>query len=248
MKLRGCTWRIISFFLLMGVTLRADSGKPVKYVNPFIGTAGHGHTFPGATMPFGMVQLSPDTRVEGWDACAGYHYSDSTMLGFSHTHLSGTGIADYGDILVMPTTGEISVAGASSRFSHDNEKASPGYYRVVLDDDGITAELTASPRAGFHRYTFPKSDRSNIIIDLHHGLGPDRVIESHLEIVNDHGIAGLRRSSGWAKDQSVYFVAQFSKPFPDFDARADPRESRHLVGEYRWCAKESPGGDPRMGF
>ncbi len=191
------------------------------YVNPFIGTDAHGHTFPGATVPFGMVQLSPDTRVEGWDACAGYHYSDSIILGFSHTHLSGTGTADYGDILIMTSIGMIRAGSRGSRFSHKNEKASPGYYAVLLDDDQITAELTATQRVGFHRYTFPKSDQATILIDLHHGLGPDVVTASGLQVVGDHEISGFRRSSGWAKDQIIYFVAQFSKPFKGFGMMKD---------------------------
>jgi predicted alpha-1,2-mannosidase len=189
----------------------SQSTTPLRLVNPFIGTDGHGHTFPGATTPFGMVQLSPDTRTEGWDACGGYHYSDSTILGFSHTHLSGTGIADYGDILFLPSA-QTPGLRTSQRFSHKNEDASPGYYRVVLDDR-IIAELTASPRVGVHRYTFPASAESNIVIDLKHGLGPDNVVDSWLEFLSDREVAGFRRSTGWAKDQHVYFVAQFSKPF-----------------------------------
>ncbi len=154
-----------------------------SFVDPFVGTGGHGHTFPGATLPFGMVQLSPDTRLSGWDGCSGYHYSDHIIYGFSHTHLSGTGISDYGDILLMPTVGDIHFeanAGApdkgyASEFSHKNEIARPGYYSVKLDDDKIFVELTATNRVGFHRYSFPKSDRANVILDLSHR---DRVLES----------------------------------------------------------------------
>jgi predicted alpha-1,2-mannosidase len=190
-----------------------------RYVDPFIGTAGHGHTFPGATMPFGMVQLSPDTRLTGWDGCSGYHYSDHIIYGFSHTHLSGTGISDYGDILLMPTVGEAYLnamvgdqtdKGYASRFSHQNETARPGYYRVLLDDDNISVELTATNRAGFHRYLFPKTDRANVILDLAHR---DKVIESYLRIVDSTHVEGFRRSEAWAKDQIVYFVAEFSRPF-----------------------------------
>jgi len=190
----------------------------IRYVNPFIGTDGHGHTYPGATLPFGMVQLSPDTRLEGWDGCSGYHYSDSVVYGFSHTHLSGTGVADYCDILIMPTIGEIKLfngsenpdSGYASRFNHENEKASPGFYSTYLDDYGIQVELTATKRAGFHKYRFPASKQSNIIIDLQHR---DPVIESWLNVVSDTEIEGYRRSSSWAKDQRLYFVAKFSKPF-----------------------------------
>lgn len=196
-----------------------------KYVNPFIGTDAHGHTFPGASAPFGMVQLSPDTRVQGWDACGGYHYSDNTIIGFSHTHLSGTGAIDYGDILVAPMVGELKVvpgdekgpaSGYRSKFSHQTEQAWAGYYRVRLEDDNIQAELTATPRVGVHRYTFPQSDSAQILIDLRHGLGPDTVLDSNIEIVGDREVVGFRRSRGWAKDQHVYFAAQFSEPFTSF--------------------------------
>lgn len=197
---------LLSFLILFFSETLA--GKLTQQVNPFIGTDAHGHTFPGATVRFGMVQLSPDTRVEGWDACAGYHYSDSTILGFSHTHLSGTGVADYGDILITP---EITDTLLPLKFNHQNEHASPGSYRVSLDDGKIEAQLTATTRVGFHRYTF-HSNREYIFIDLHHGLGPDSVLESNIQIVNDHEVTGLRRSTGWAKDQYVYFDAQFSKP------------------------------------
>jgi len=212
--------------IVLAVCFSAGWGQDVlHHVNPFIGTDGHGHTFPGATLPFGMVQLSPDTRVAGWDACAGYHYSDSTVIGFSHTHLSGTGVADYGDILFMPTVGALKIvpgdervfgSGYRSRFRHQNEKASPGYYEVLLEDYNVRVALTATRRVGFHRYTFPKSDSANVIIDLVHGLGPDRVVESSLHIAGDAEIEGYRRSEGWAKDQRLYFVAQFSRPFIAF--------------------------------
>ena len=148
-----------------------------RYVNPFIGTGGHGHTFPGAIVPFGMVQLSPDTRLTGWDGCSGYHYSDSIIYGFSHTHLSGTGILDYGDILLMPTVGG-SPDDYKSAFQHRNETASPGYYAVKLDDDNIFVELTATARVGMHRYTFPRTNDANIIIDLTHR---DKVIDAGCE-------------------------------------------------------------------
>ena len=159
-------------------------------VNPFIGTGGHGHTYPGATLPFGMVQLSPDSRIEGWDGCGGYHYSDSVIYGFSHTHLSGTGVSDYGDILFAPTVGDIiynngadEKPGYSSRFSHDKEIAEAGFYQVFLEDYNIDVSLTTSHRSGFHKYTFPKSDQSNIIIDLEHR---DEVLESEIEIISNN--------------------------------------------------------------
>lgn len=191
-----------------------------KYVDPFIGTGGHGHTYPGATVPFGLVQLSPDTGIEGWDWCSGYHYSDNSIMGFSHTHLSGTGATDYADILFMPTVGKVKIIpgskenpdeGYRSRFSHKNEIAKPGYYSVKLDDYNIKVELTATERCGFHKYTFPKSNQSNIIIDLQHGLDNDW--EGYINIVDSRKIEGVRKSSGWAKEHYIYFYAEFSKPF-----------------------------------
>jgi len=190
-----------------------------KFVNPFIGTGGNGHTYPGVSLPFGMVQLSPDTRLEGWDGCSGYHFSDNVIFGFSHTHLSGTGNSDYGDILFMPTVGKVQVfngtldepsSGYCSKFSHKNEKASAGYYSVFLDDYKIKAELTATTRVGIHCYTFPATNNANIIIDLTHR---DKVIDSYIHFVGDNEVEGFRHSEAWAKDQSVYFVAKFSKSY-----------------------------------
>jgi predicted alpha-1,2-mannosidase len=217
-----------------------------KYVDPFIGTGGHGHTYPGASLPFGMVQLSPDTRVEGWDACGGYYYSDSTLFGFSHTHLSGTGVADYGDILVTPSVGLR--RNRALKFSHSNEQATPGYYRVYLPGDKINAELTATERVGVHRYTFPSTDSAIITFNLHHGLGPDSVTSSSIEIVNDHEIRGFRRSSGWAKDQLIFFDAQFSRPFNAFVMIVDDTSLRNekkilgtnLKASFRFPAKMLP--------
>ncbi len=184
-----------------------------KYVDPMIGTAGHGHTFPGATAPFGMVQLSPDTRVDGsWDGCSGYHYDDSVIYGFSHTHLSGTGCSDYGDILFMPACTDFQTDSTScaSAFSHKNEKAEAGYYSVILDKTKTKVELTASPRVGVHRYTFADDLPKLIRVDLSHR---DEVLTSHLEIVDDHTIQGYRYSKAWATDQRLYFYAEFSHPF-----------------------------------
>ncbi len=201
----------IFLFFTFNLAAFAQSNDPAKYVNPFIGTDGHGHTYPGAVLPFGMVQLSPDTRLNGWDGCSGYHYSDTLIYGFTHTHLSGTGCSDYGDILLMPTTGAISVNNAeyASSFSHKNEISEPGYYSVILNKYKIKAELTATKRTGIHRYTFPTTS-SNIIIDLKHR---DLVIDSYIEFVGDNEIRGYRISNEWAKEQHVYFVARFSKSF-----------------------------------
>ncbi len=198
--------RIIILLCLLVFPLKIFAQRDLtRYVNPFIGTGGHGHTFPGAIVPFGMVQLSPDTRLTGWDGCSGYHYSDSIIYGFSHTHLSGTGISDYGDILLLPTLGSLQPA----RFQHRNETATPGYYSVKLDDN-IFIELTTTARVGLHRYTFPRTENAKIIIDLAHR---DRVIDSDLRIKNETTIVGWRRSQAWAKDQVVYFAAEFSQPF-----------------------------------
>ena len=207
----------LSLWLFLSAQTSAQQDL-VKYVNPFIGTAGHGHTYPGATRPFGMVQLSPDTRLTGWDGCSGYHYSDSIIYGFSHTHLSGTGISDYGDVLLMPTVGEVYLnaldrgspaKGYASRFQHARETASPGYYSVRLDDDDIFVELTATPRAGMHQYTFPATDKANIIIDLTHR---DEVLDSGLRITGRSTVVGWRRSKAWARNQIVYFAIEFSHP------------------------------------
>jgi len=202
---------LLFIHLLFTFALLAQNNY-VQYVNPFIGTGGHGHTYPGAVMPHGMVQLSPDTRLEGWDGCSGYHYSDSYIFGFTHTHLSGTGCSDYGDILLMPMnglpSGDNKIYG--SAFSHQNEKASPGYYSVMLDDDKILAELTVTNRVGFHRYSFSGAENNTVIIDLKHR---DEVLESSLQILDNRTIAGLRRSKAWADNQYVFFVIEFSVPF-----------------------------------
>jgi len=192
--------------------------EPANYVDPFIGTGGHGHTFPGVTVPFGMIQLSPDTRLEGWDGCSGYHYSDSIIYGFSHTHLSGTGVADYCDILFMPTSGKYYLNngykddienGYGSRFSKKTEKALPGFYAVELDDYNISVELTSTNRVGFHKYIFPKNKKAFVTLDLTHR---DEVLESSFKQINEYEIEGMRRSKSWAQDQYIYFVARFNQP------------------------------------
>ncbi|MGZ3777450.1 MAG: GH92 family glycosyl hydrolase, partial [Mucilaginibacter sp.] len=191
-----------------------------KLVNVFIGTGGHGHTYPGAVVPFGMVQLSPDTRLTGWDGCSGYYFTDTLVYGFSHTHLSGTGIADYCDILFMPTTGEPQFKNTDYRsgFKKKNESASPGYYTTKLDKYNIEVELTATKRVGVHRYNYPNTKQANIIIDLQHR---DQVLDSWIEVVNDHEIRGFRESISWAQDQHVYFYAKFSKPFKSYGIALD---------------------------
>ena len=195
-----------------------------SYVNPFLGTDEHGHTFPGAALPGGLVQLGPDTDIKGWDWCSGYHYSDNSVMGFSHLHRSGMGAGDWGDILLMPTTGQLKVEpgakekpgeGYRSTFSHKEEEASPGYYAVTLKDYRIKAQLTLTERVGYHRYTFPKSEVAHILIDMSHGIG-DHCTGAEIKIVNNTEIEGHRASKGFVKNQNVYFCAKFSKPFKSF--------------------------------
>jgi predicted alpha-1,2-mannosidase len=198
--------------LLLLVTTLIFSQNYQQYVNPFIGTGGHGHTFPGATTPFGMVQLSPDTRIDGsWDGCGGYHYSDTLIYGFSHTHLNGTGVSDFGDIMLMPTMGEPSLNNMeySSTFSHQNEKASAGFYSVKLDKHNIDVRLTASTRVGFHEYTFNKNGQANIVLDLNHR---DLLLSGEVRIIDKKTIEILRRSEAWARDQYVYARIEFNQP------------------------------------
>lgn len=209
----------------IGLFSCAEKELPKEYtdsVNVFIGTGGHGHTFPGATLPHGMVQLSPDTRLLGWDACSGYYYDDTSIMGFTHTHLSGTGIGDYGDILFMPVVGEKPlIAGTAenpdegyrSRFSHEQESARPGYYQVLLQDDSINVELTATLRAGLHRYTYPKASDARLIVDMEPTIHGHQHPVTQIRVVNDSTIAGMKYTVGWAKHHYVYFYAVFSSPF-----------------------------------
>jgi predicted alpha-1,2-mannosidase len=189
------------------------------YVDPMIGTAGHGHVYPGATVPFGSVQLSPDNGTQGWDWCSGYHYSDSVIVGFSHTHLSGTGIGDLCDLLLMPAIEEIDLSAEvedirkapfATTFRHENEEARPGYYRVQLDN-GIEVQLTTSTRAGFHRYHFPAGTLPSVILDLGYHLNRDRPVMTGVEQHDATVFTGQRISTGWAKDQRVYFALEFSE-------------------------------------
>jgi predicted alpha-1,2-mannosidase len=190
----------------------------ISFVNPFIGTGGHGHTFPGATLPFGMMQLSPDTRLDGWDGCSGYHYSDDEIYGFSHTHLSGTGVSDYGDILLMPTNkgvfnnGADGKEGYKSKFSHEKEVAEPGFYKVHLEDTNIDVELTVSKRSGMHKYSFPSSENQFVILDLLHR---DNLLDAKIERISDTELAGFRFSEAWAKDQRLFFSMKTSHSFLD---------------------------------
>ena len=205
---------LLAILLLSGLTAAAASPDYTKYVNPFVGTDFHGHTFPGAAWPFGMVQLSPDTRpMSGnWDGCSGYHYSDEYIYGFSHTHLSGTGCDDLCDILFVPVRdydGGMDKERYRSHFSHSREKAEPGYYEVYLEDPGVTASFTVGRRSGQHRYEFAKGAEPQIIIDLEHR---DYVLESDIKKTGGNTVAGFRKSKSWADGQDVYFWAEFSRP------------------------------------
>ncbi|QJD77141.1 GH92 family glycosyl hydrolase [Spirosoma rhododendri] len=211
-----------------------QSGTPApgvtQYVDPFIGTGFHGHVFLGANVPFGAVQLGPTLLgpmglADGWDWCSGYHNTDSLLIGFSHTHLSGTGIGDLGDVLIMPTTGPVhltkgkprdSQSGYASHFVHSDETARPGYYAVKLPRYNVGAELTATERVGMHRYTFPKTSDAHILIDLEQGIGWDKSTETKLEKLNDSTLVGYRFSKGWAADQRLFFAIVLSRPVASF--------------------------------
>lgn len=227
----GAAAAILSF-------VAVSAQEPADYVDPFIGTNGMGHTFPGACVPFGAVQLSPDTdtiphnvggqyQKRAYEYCAGYRHGDKTIVGFSHTHFSGTGHSDLGDILVMPSVGDVKLnpgtaddpdSGYRSRFSHESESASPGYYAVTLDDTGVRAELTATPRTGVHRYTFPKDADGHVVLDLAHGIYnyDGKVLWSTLRVESDTLITGYRITNGWARTNYTYFAISFSQPVTDY--------------------------------
>jgi predicted alpha-1,2-mannosidase len=238
--MRRCFLAAIVIFF----TASAQSQKTenlVQYVNPIIGTERMGHTFPGATVPFGMVQLSPDTDTIPYETnghynpdvykyCAGYQYDDKTIVGFSHTHFSGTGHSDLGDFLIMPTVGKLQLnpgtaddpeSGFRSRFSHKTEVSEADYYKVKLEDYNILAELTTTARVGFHQYTFPKTDSAHIILDLMSGIYnyPDKNVWTFIRVVNDSLITGYRQTSGWARTRTLYFAMQFSKRFIEYGSK-----------------------------
>jgi predicted alpha-1,2-mannosidase len=222
MKLKNAAFFIALSLILscqQSTKLQKDSQdkRLISLVNPFIGTGGHGHTFPGATLPFGMMQLSPDTRLDGWDGCSGYHYSDNEIYGFSHTHLSGTGVSDYGDILLMPTNkailnnGSDGKEGYKSKFSHENEIATPGFYKVLLENTNIDVELTVSKRSGMQKYQFPTSENQVVILDLTHR---DELIAHEISL-GEKEISGYRFSKAWATDQRLFYQIKFSHPIKE---------------------------------
>ncbi len=186
----------------------------IQYVDPFIGTGFHGHTFPGATRPYAMVQLSPDTHIMGWDASSGYHYDDQQIYGFSHTHLSGTGIGDLGDILLLPFSGGDSIKPVAT-FKKETEKATPGYYAVQLENLGVNVELTSTDRVGFHRYTFDNPKDRRVMLDLGHVLQPNwghKLVSNDYQLVNDSTVEGTYKTQGWAHFHSVSYRVTFSEP------------------------------------
>ena len=229
----------------------ASTSTYTSLVNPMIGTGGHGHTFPGASLPFGMMQLSPDTRLQGWDGCSGYHYSDSVIFGFSHTHLSGTGVSDYGDVLLMPTqkvefnNGADGTPGYGSAFSHTREIADPGYYRVQLDETEIQVELTVSERSGIHRYTYPENSAQVIILDLEHR---DPVGDARVEVDGRRRVYGHRFSKAWAKDQRVFFDLEFSKPYSEVHYYRDTIGEYPLKAAFEFDSKTGNSVEVRIGI
>lgn len=233
--------KVLSLLLLAAVSCSSVEDY-AAYVDPHIGTGGHGHVFMGANVPFGMVQLGPTSIPQSWDWCSGYHEGDSTVIGFSHTHLSGTGIGDLFDITVMPVVGDVKYArgreeepgsGLWSYGAHSREKAEPGYYSIPLLRYGITAELTATARVGFHRYTFPASKESAIVFDLENGGCWDEVTDAGMQVLDSVTVRGWRHSTGWAKTQKQYFYAVFSKPF---------RQDKNTPAPYgRFCFSTAEG-------
>ncbi|RKD90342.1 GH92 family glycosyl hydrolase [Mangrovibacterium diazotrophicum] len=212
--------------------LEDTTERLTDFVDPFIGTGLNGHTFPGAAYPFGQIQLSPDNGTEGWDWSSGYHYSDSIVSGFSHLHLSGTGIGDLTDISFLPTTQKVSfrdreenadfIHRYADKYAHENESASPGYYAVKLENTGISAEFTVTERVGFHHYSFPKDSLKNLILNLGFAINWDETTKSNLNIVDSTLVTGMRFSTGWAADQHVYFAARFSQPITQSEIRNVP--------------------------
>jgi predicted alpha-1,2-mannosidase len=237
------TWQNLFGTALLLAATAALGKSAVEEVNPMIGTAEHGHVYPGATVPFGMVQLSPDTRDSTWDGSSGYHYSDSSILGFTHNHLTGTGCADLGNVLLMPTVGGLKLTpgaqpgeGYRARFSHEDEIARPGYYSVYFPDAKLKVELTATARAGFHRYTFPANAEGHVVVDLQHGVG-NKVIEAQLTIEDNHTASGYRRSDGWGGGKVYFFVLEFSRPF---DSAGVAQGDKDVAGK-QTTGKETKG-------
>jgi predicted alpha-1,2-mannosidase len=265
MYLKKITNFFVAVFIAGTLSAQVETGDLTQYVNPLIGTQEMGHVFPGACVPFGMVQLSPDTDTIPYDVdgkytgtvyryCAGYQYNDPTIVGFSHTHFSGTGHSDLGDFLIMPTVGDLKLnpgtadqpeSGYRSRFSHETEKAVPGYYNVKLEDYDIDAELTAAEHVGFHQYTFPESDDAHIILDLTHGIYnyDGKVLWSQVWVQNDTLVTGYRITSGWARTNYLYFAMVFSKPIENYGCKNEHSQ----VYKGFWRKFDQENNFPEMG-
>lgn len=207
-----------------------NEASAINYVDPFIGTGGHGHTYPGATVPFGMLQVSPVNGISAWDWCSGYHYSDDTAIGFSHLSLSGTGIGDLADIIFMPINKAVDLTispisrdslAYKSTYNHNNETATPGYYQVFLEDHNVNVELTTTDRTAYHKYTFKEGDEQSVVIDLGFAINWDKAVATSLKVEDRYTISGYRHSTGWAHNQKVFFVAKFSKPIADYNIYVD---------------------------
>ncbi|WP_242091912.1 GH92 family glycosyl hydrolase [Aestuariivivens sediminicola] len=235
-------YTIVSLLLLLCLSCKKDLNRSDKkvleknrlsYVDPFIGTGGHGHTYPGATVPFGMLQVTPVNGISSWDWCSGYHYSDSIAAGFSHLALSGTGIGDLADILFMPVNKEVDLShkpasrdelAYKSKYSHNNETASPGYYQVYLEDHNVNVELTSSERTAYHRYTFKQNDLQSMVVDLGFAINWDQAVATAITVEDEHTLSGFRFSKGWARNQKVFFIAKFSEPISSFNSFADGQQ------------------------
>lgn len=245
--MRKITLLSLTVIFIASCKINVDKNKhqqsfAANYVDPFIGTGGHGHTYPGATVPFGMLQVSPDNGISSWDWCSGYHYSDSIVSGFSHLHLSGTGIGDLADILFMPTNKKLDLTAKAasrdflpykSKYNHVNEKAVPGYYQVFLEDPKINVELTSTQRTAYHKYTFSDTNTQSVIVDLGFAINWDKAVKTSITIEDANTISGYRYSTGWAKNQKVFFVAKFSKPITESIITADKKvvNAKNAEGE-----------------
>ncbi|WP_313377109.1 GH92 family glycosyl hydrolase [Chishuiella sp.] len=256
------TNKVFFTLFIAGINLiYAQQQDLTKYVNPIIGTEKMGHTFPGATVPFGSVQLSPETdnvpysinhkyNPKTYDYCSGYRYEDKTIIGFSHTHFNGVGHSDLGDFLIMPTVGQLQLnpgtiedtkTGYRSHFSHENEQAEAGYYKVKLDDYNILAEMTATTRVGFHQYTFPKSTNSHIIFDLNSTIYnyDDKNTWTYVKVINDTLVTGYRQTRGWARNRTVYFAMTFSKPFKNYGQKNEEQNLDYKGFWRKWNENEN---------
>jgi predicted alpha-1,2-mannosidase len=226
---------------------QANNDRLTDFVDPFIGTSFHGHTYPGAAYPFGQIQLSPDNGTQGWDWCSGYHYSDSILAGFSHLHLSGTGIGDLADISFLPVSEEVTfingedneafVTRYADKYSHEQETAEPGYYAVTLKESGIKAEFTVTERVGLHHYSFPEKGESNLLINLGFAINWDKPYKTSINVVDSTLVTGSRLSNGWAADQHVYFAVRFSSPFSESEITNVGGEGR-TVGYLKFSEKD----------